>query len=74
MQLGRVLELHRRDSFGLEPIAALPQLSDAQPDHLSLARGHSRVLDDLNVPAVLSSAVDSALHLLQIAIIIELKD
>ena len=69
MQLGRVLELHRGDAFSLEPITALPQLSDTQPDHLSLAWGHSRVLDNLDVAPVLSAPVYSALHLLQSVIV-----
>ena len=71
LQLGGVLELHGRDPLGLEPVAALAQLSNAQPDQLSLPWRNSRVLDNLNVPPVLSSAVDSALHLLQIAIVME---
>ena len=66
MQLGRVLELHRGNSFRLESVTSFAELANAQSDHLSLAWGHSRVLDNLNVAPVLSAPVYSALHLLQI--------
>ena len=65
MQLGRVLELHRGNAFRLKSITSFAKLSNAQSDHLSLAWGHSRVLDNLDVAPVLSAPVYSALYLLQ---------